>query len=176
MGAQKKPATLGEARAFGKVENLLGCEEGGAAFFEEGLGGFDAFVFGELAAFVFHADVAVVFVLEHDAEHLFEVGFGLFTVFVEVVGLGGDAFGERHEFFHAFVAVVFVEVSEVGKGAAVVEADVGEDFGHPGSVGGQSAVVFDDDVDLVVFGEGREGAESLDTVGGFFVVSGAFAV
>ena len=161
---------------MGRWGDLLGGEEGGAALFEEGFGGFDAIVLGEFAAFVFDADVAVVFVLEHDAEHFGEVGFGFFAVFVEVVGLGGDAFGEGHEFFHAFVAVVAVEVSEVGEGATVVEADVGEDFGHPGSVGGEAAMVLDDDVDLVVFGEGGEGGESFDAVGGFFVVGSSFSV
>lgn len=155
---------------------LRGGEEGGAGFFEEDFGGFDAVVFGEGFAFVFDADVAVVFVLEHDAEHFCEVGFGFFAVVPEVVGLGGDSFGVGHEFFHAFVAVVAVEVSEVGEGAAVVEADVFEDLGHPGSVGGEAAVVFDDDVDLVVFGEGSESAEAFDAVGGFFVVVCSFAV
>lgn len=173
---EKARGSGGSAGFLGKEVALLGGEEGGAALFEEGLGCFDAFIFGELAAFVFNTNVAVVFVGEHDAEHFGEVGFGLFAVFVEVVGLGGDAFGEGHEFFHAFITIVFVEVSEVGKGAAVVEADISEDFGHPGSVGGEAAVVFDDDVDLVIFGEGGEGAESFDAVGGFFVVSCAFAV
>ena len=176
MRAQKSPR-LGLRRGLlGKDGELLGREEGGAAFFEEGLGGFDAVVFGEFAAFVFDADIAVVFVLEHDAEHFGEVGFGFFSVFVEVVGLGGDALGEGHEFFHAFVAVVAVEVSEVGKGAAVIEADISEDLGHPGSVGGKSAMVFDNDVNLVIFGEGGEGSESFDAVGGFFGIVLTFAM
>lgn len=159
-----------------RAARLLRGEKSGAALFEENLGGLDSFVFGKIAAFILDADVAVVVVGKDDLEGLHIVGFGFVPVFVEVVGLGGDPLGVGHEFLDALVAVIVVEVPEIRERAAVVEADVLQDLGHPGSVRGKSAVVFHDDIDVVIGGEGREGGEAFHAIGGLFVIGGSFAV
>jgi len=117
----------------------------------------------------------VVAVFEDDGEGFHVVGFGFFTGFIEFVGFGRDALGKGHEVFESLVAVVSVEVSEIGEGAAVIEADVLEDLGHPGAVGREAAVVFDDHVDFVVFGEVGERGQAFDAVDRFFVLIFAFA-
>ena len=78
----------------------------------------------ELAAFVLDADVAVVAGVEDDLHHLEVVGLRLVALGVEVVALGADALGERHQLRHALVAVVLLagrdaEVAEVRQRAAV---------------------------------------------------------
>ena len=52
-------------------------------FFEQGFCEFDAFVFGVLFAFVFHADIAVVVRGEHDFHGFGEVGAHFISVFIE---------------------------------------------------------------------------------------------
>ena len=146
------------------------------AFFEECFGRFDSVNFGEFPSFVFDADEAVVFMIHHDLESLEEIGFCLVSFVVEVVRFGGNAFGIGHEFGKAFVAIVSVEVSEVGESAAVVEVNVFEDLGHPGSVGRKSTMVFHDDVNVVVFGKGSESSKTFHAISGLFVIGFSFAV
>ena len=144
----------------------LGLAELGADFFEECFGGADAGVFVELSAFVFDADVTGVTGCEDNLHHAAVVGFGFVTVFVEVMGLGADGFGEGHEFFDAFVAVVPLfatdaEVAEVGEGAAVGEVDSFHDTSEPCAVAGESTVIFHDDIEFVGGGEFGELAEAI---------------
>lgn len=118
----------------------------------------DAGVFVELSTFVFDSDVAGVPCGKDDFHHPGVVSFGFIAVFIEVMGLGTDGFGERHEFFDAFVAVVPLiatdtEVAEVGERAAVGEVHHFHDSGEPSAVAGQSAVVLDDDIQFVRGGE-----------------------
>lgn len=146
------------------------------ALFEKCFGGLDALFFRELSSFVFDANPTVVFVVEHDLERLLKVGFGFLPGIVEIMGLGRYSLGKWHELFEALVAIVAVEVSEIGKRAAFIETDVAKDFGHPFSIGRKPAVVLHDDVDLVILGKGGQGGEAFDAVECFFVVGRAFSM
>ena len=105
-----------------------------------------------------------------DELHRFgEVGFDFVAGAVEFARLGGDSFGKGHEVADALVAIVFVEVAKVGEGTTVGKVDGSEDFGEPLAVGGVSAVILDEDVDVVFGGKGGEFVEAIgDLFGRFF--------
>ena len=69
------------------------------------------------------------------------------------MALGTDALGEGHQFGDALVAVVVVEVAEVGKRAAVGAAHLFDHAGQPLAVARQAAVVLDDHVEVHLAGK-----------------------
>lgn len=140
-----------------------------AYFLEEGFSEENAFVFGVIFAFVFDTNIAVVVGFENELHGFGEVGANFVAFFVKFVGLGGDSFGKGHEVADTLVAIVVVEVAEVGERATVGQVDGGEDSGEPLAVRRIAAMVFDNDVDVVIGSESREFVETVsDLFGGFF--------
>ena len=90
---------------------------------------------------------------------------GLVPFVVEVVALGADALGERHQLRHALVAVVLFAVAEpkLPKSGSVPQFGLIDHLHHrrqPLAVGRQAAVVLDDDVDIVLGAELGEPAQA----------------
>ena len=100
---------------------------------------------------------------------------GVVALVVEVVTLGADRLGKRHEFAHALVLVVLfgaahAEVAEVRQRSALGQAHLANHGRQPGPVRRQTAVVLDDNADLVLGGEFTEPPKSVGGQADLFVI------
>src|SRR5262249_1980577 len=135
-----------------------GSAQFGANFFQQLLGRVDAFRFAQLVAGVLDAHVAMITGTQHDLEHAPVIGFEAVALRIEIERFGAHAFGPRHQFSDALVAVVLLavvhsEIAEVGQRAAIGHLHFLNHAGQPGAVGRKAAMVFNDDIQPVALGK-----------------------
>jgi hypothetical protein len=126
------------------IDLLLG--QFGANFFQQFPGGEDPLRLTNLASFVLDAHVPVIAVVQHDLHHLAVIGVDLVARLVEVMGLGTDRLGERHEFRDTPIPVVLlaiakVEIAEVWQGSTPLVVDLLDDRGQPLAVRAEPTVI-----------------------------------
>jgi hypothetical protein len=104
--------------------------------FQQFICSYDTIVFAESVAFVLDIDVAIVAGINDNLQHTIEVNRGLIALFVEVIALGADSFGEGHQHFDGCIFIRYRwKIAEVGQCPAIRQADFLNDSGKPLAVG-----------------------------------------